>query len=82
MFAFDINYQQFLNKNFITQDLFDFKFKHLMSYKNLPNKIVFMESKFKELNLMEKNEIYKYYKLEILFEETNKDYEFAILSLK
>jgi len=81
-FAFEINYQKYLSKNFLTQDLFDFKFKHLISNKNLPNKIVFMESKFKELNLLEKNEIYKYYNLEMLFEETNKDFEFAILSLK
>ena len=58
-----------------------FNLKQFLSYNYFPNYIVFMESRFHKLDLVEKSEILKYYKIEYVKEETSNSYEYLILKL-
>ena len=58
-----------------------FNLKQFLSYNYFPNYIVFMESRFQKLDLVEKTEILKYYKIEYVKEETSSSYEYLILKL-
>ena len=81
-FRFDIKYRNYLLEINETSNDGSFNLKHLLNYYSLPDYIVFMESSFNKLSEDEKNEIFRFFKIDFFKKETFKTYEYLILSLK